>query len=130
MVRIDKAPTVSESAEQQALFRWAEYMSGRHPEIRLLYHIPNEGKRSRATGARLKAEGLKAGVPDICLPVAIGKYHGLYIELKAGRNTATDKQKEWLAALASRGYCTAVCWGWEQAAAVITDYLGVKHYER
>lgn len=130
MNSLDKAPTASESAEQQALFRWAEYMSGRHPEIRLLYHIPNEGKRSRATGARLKAEGLKAGVPDICLPVATGKYHGLYIELKAGRNTATDKQKEWLAALCAHGYCTAVCWGWEQAAAVITDYLGVKHYER
>ena len=78
----DATPVPSESVEQQRLFLWARMQSGKYPCLTLMYHIPNEGKRSRATGGRLRAEGLKAGVPDICLPVACGGCHGLYIELK------------------------------------------------
>lgn len=58
----------TESVEQQCLFRWAAFAQAAHPELRLLYHIPNEGERSKATGARLKREGLKPGVPDLYLP--------------------------------------------------------------
>lgn len=79
---LDVSPVPTESQEQQRLFQWARMESGRFPELELLYHIPNEGKRSRATGRRMVAEGLKKGVPDICLPVARGGSHGLYIELK------------------------------------------------
>lgn len=122
--------TASESVEQQCLMRWAKLQEGAYPALKLLYHVPNEGKRSRATGGRLKAEGLKSGVPDLCLPVPVGKYHGLYVEMKANNNKPTDNQKEWLADLSAQGYATAVCWGWEQAATVITKYLGVKVYER
>ena len=68
----------TESEEQQWLFKWAAYESAARSELKLLYHIPNEGKRSRATGGRLRAEGLKKGVPDVCLPVARGNCHGLY----------------------------------------------------
>lgn len=118
-----------ESLEQQALFRWAAFSEGKYPELRLMYHIPNEGVRTKANGARLKAEGMKAGVPDICLPCAKGGYHGLYIELKAGKNKPTRKQEEWIADLAAEGYYAVVCWGWEAAQKVILMYLKgeIKH---
>ena len=61
--------TASESVEQCCLFRWAGYSLGLHPELKLMYHIPNGGKRNITTARRLKAEGVKAGVPDIHLPV-------------------------------------------------------------
>lgn len=115
-----------ESQEQQALFRWAEYAKGLHPELGMLYHIPNGGKRDKAEAARLKLEGVKAGVPDLCLPVARGGYHGLYIELKAGKNTATPLQRQWITALEREGYAAAVCTGWERAAATLIDYLGIR----
>ncbi|WP_342343337.1 VRR-NUC domain-containing protein [Ruminiclostridium herbifermentans] len=118
-----KIPTASESVEQIYLFRWATLSSGAMPELDLMYHIPNGGKRDIATAKRLKAEGVKAGVPDICLPVPRGVYHGLYIELKAGENKTTRKQNEWLEALDNNGYFTAVCYGWEEASKVITNYL-------
>ena len=90
----------------------------------MLYHIPNEGKRSRATGARLVAEGLKRGVPDICLPVARGGCHGLYIELKRERSgRPTAEQTEWMDALMRQGYAVSLCHGWERAAGVIEEYL-------
>ena len=90
-----------------------------------MYHIPNEGKRSKVTGARLKAVGLKPGVPDICLPVARGGYIGLYIENKYGKNRPTENQKEWLRALREAGHLTAVCYGWEQAKELIEQYLAL-----
>ena len=97
-----------EENEQIALFRWAEYAEQQYPELALMYHIPNEGKRSAISGARLKAAGLKAGVPDVCLPVAHGGFIGLYIEMKVKTNKPTENQKKWLLALRSAGHLTAV----------------------
>lgn len=120
----DASPTPTESAEQQTLFEWARRMEGRWPELALMYHIPNEGKRSRATGARMKAEGLRSGVPDICLPVPRGGNHGLYIELKRRRGAkVTKEQLDWVAGLAAQGYVAAVCRGCDEAIDMITRYL-------
>ena len=121
---IDASPIPTESAEQQLLFQWARMQSGKYPELTLLYHIPNEGKRSHKTGARMKAEGLKSGVPDICLPVARGGHHGLYIELKRVKNSrVTEEQMRWLEDLARQGYVAAVCRGADEAIELITRYL-------
>lgn len=75
----NKLPVPSESIEQINLFRWVAFQSATHPELERLYHIPNGGKRYATTAKRLKAEGVKAGVPDLCLPVPRGAYHGLQI---------------------------------------------------
>ena len=115
--------TAYESVEQQFFFEWAALEAWKHPELRLLYHIPNEGKRSARQGARMRAEGLRAGVPDICLPVPRGGYSALYIELKAGRNKPTPDQLAWLDALDKAGNKTAVCWGWQSASKAVVEYL-------
>lgn len=116
----------SEETEQINLFRWATFAENIYPELKLMYHVPNEGKRSAATGSRLKQAGLKSGVPDIVLPVARGGYIGLYIELKYGRNKATDNQKKWLRDLGGQNHLTAVCYGWEQAKNLIESYLNLE----
>lgn len=119
-------PVPSESEEQQCLFRWAAYQNGRFPELALLYHVPNGGSRRKAEAGRFRAEGVKAGVPDLCLPVARGGYHGLYIELKRQKGSKTSEdQKRWLSELAGQGYFAALCKGWEAAAKVITEYLSM-----
>ena len=119
------APYVpTESVEQQSLFRWAAYQSGKYPELKLLYHVPNGGSRNKAEAGRFKAEGVKAGVPDLCLPVPRGEFHGLYIELKRLRGSRTSEdQILWMEELSKQGYCVALCKGWEVAAKTITDYL-------
>lgn len=113
----------SEHAEQAALFRWAEYARARLPELSLLFAIPNGGHRNKVTAARLKAEGVKRGVPDVCLPVARGGAHGLYIELKAGSGRATVEQIGWIRALRRQGYAAKVCRGWEETRDAIERYL-------
>ena len=117
-------PIPTESEEQRAVMEWAEYASGKWPELRLLYHVPNEGRRSMATGGRLRAEGLKSGVPDLCLPAVRAGYHGLYIEMKRTKGgRATPEQKEWLGALEKEGYKTALCRGAGEAIEAIENYL-------
>ena len=113
----------SEENEQTCLFRWAEFAEVQYEELKLMYHIPNEGKRSRIAGARLKAQGLKSGVPDVCLPTAHGGYIGLYIEMKVKPNKPTENQKQWLRKLREQGHLTAVCYSWEEAKQLIEQYI-------
>lgn len=115
-----------ESSEQISLFEWCEYSRGRYPQLALLFHVPNGGYRSATTAGRMKAEGVKAGVPDLCLPVAKGGYHGLFVEMKAGQNKPTALQEKWLSDLDREGFFTAVCYGWEEAAGVLASYLDGK----
>lgn len=118
----------TESEEQQVLFAWVELTKSKFPDLSLMYHIPNEGKRSNYTGNKLKSEGLKKGVPDICLPVSNEKYHALYIELKRNDNKAkaSTDQKEWIEKLNESGNLAVVCHGWESAKDVIIKYLSGK----
>lgn len=116
----------SEDNEQALLFQWADLAALTFPELKLMYHVPNEGKRSISTGSRLKRLGLKSGVPDIALPVARGGYIGLYIEMKYGRNTLTENQRIWLDMLKKAGHMTAVCYSFTEAKDVILGYLRMK----
>ncbi|MBP5363390.1 MAG: VRR-NUC domain-containing protein [Ruminococcus sp.] len=113
----------SEDNEQMLLFQWAAVAVNYYPELELMYHVPNEGKRSTVTGSRFKQMGLKPGVPDIVLPVAHGGYTGLYIEMKYGKNKVTENQSRWLDMLKREGNKTAVCYNFEEAKEVITEYL-------
>jgi hypothetical protein len=113
----------AETTEQIKLFNWAKSRENIVPELRLMYHIPNEGKRSKSGGEILKAAGLRAGVPDICLPVARMGYNALYIEMKFGDNKPTKAQREYMAALEAAGAKVTVCYSAETAREVIRHYL-------
>ena len=112
-----------EEHEQQAVIEWACWMMGKYPELRWLYHTPNGGKRDKATAATLKSIGVKAGVPDLCLPVARGGYHGLYIEMKADGGRTSAEQREWLEGLREQGYEAIVRVGADAAIDAIEEYL-------
>ncbi len=112
-----------EDSEQIGVIEWANWNTNRFPELKLLFHIPNGGKRSATEAARFKAMGVKAGVPDLCLPVPRGGFAGLYIEMKYGKNKTTDKQNEWIQALKEQGYKVEVCWGGVEATQTLEAYL-------
>jgi hypothetical protein len=113
----------SEYGEQCAVFEWCELTKGRAPELGLLFHIPNGEKRDKATAARLKKAGVKAGVCDLFLPVARGGNAGLFIEMKAGGGKPTKDQEWWIESLRGQGYAAAVCHSAGEAIAAITEYL-------
>ena len=125
-----RKPVQCEAHEQEFLFKWIAFARGAHPDLDLLFHIPNGGSRNRLEAANLKRQGVKAGVPDLCLPVARGGFHGLYIEMKYGKNKPSENQKQWLSDLRKQGYAAEVCYSWEQAAEIITKYLEMREKER
>ena len=113
----------TEHEEQVALFQWAEANEAQYAELALLFAVPNGGYRPMATAAQLKAEGVRAGVPDVCLPVARGRFHSLWIEMKRKPNTTSDAQRAWLDALRRYGHCAVVCWSANEAINSIISYL-------
>ena len=118
----------TEHAEQVAVVRWADAMAGLFPPLGLLLAIPNGGARTAVTGARLRAEGVRRGVPDLLLPVARRGHHGLWIELKRQGATAsrtTPQQRWWLERLREEGHSAHLCAGAREAIETIEWYLGI-----
>lgn len=113
----------SEHAQQVAVFVWAALHFQKYPELRMMFAIPNGGLRNKITAANLKAEGVRAHVPDIFLPVPRGAWHGLFIEMKKVGGRVDSGQAQYVESLRQQGYGACVCIGWEVAIKVIEDYL-------
>lgn len=113
-----------EADEQKDIFYTAYLMRNVYPELRLLFAIPNGGSRHPAEAAHLQQQGVKAGIPDMCLPVARGGYHGLYIELKRVKGgKVSEKQMQWINDLNAQGYLAKVCYGADDALETLKKYL-------
>lgn len=101
----------------------------------LMFAIPNGSNKSKTARMKFKAEGLKAGVPDLMIPVANKYYHGLFIEmkqrpktLKSGKKSyagikVSQQQEEWINKLKEQGYDAKVCYGADEAIEVIEEYM-------
>lgn len=124
------AKSGSEHAHQVALFQWIALEGGvQYPELKWLFAIPNGGDRRPSVAAAMKAEGVKPGVPDLCLPLPKGIYPSLWLEMKrpvlwgtkgGGRS---DKQIEWHAMLLTYGHAVVVTYGWKAASRALMDYI-------
>lgn len=114
---------MSEHDTQAAFFKWAslQHIDG----IELLHAIPNGGERHPAVAAKLKAEGVKAGVPDVYWPVARGAFVGLAIEFKHGNNNPTKEQSDRIERMLRNGWCVTVCRDWEAAVRFLKGYAGM-----
>ena len=113
----------NEAQHQTNVMRWSLINMDKFPELSLLHHIPNGGTRDAIEGKHLKDQGVKSGVPDLCLPVPKGKYHGLYIEMKTEKGHETNEQSWWRERLTLEGYLVLVCHGWLNAVDTIEHYM-------
>lgn len=117
----------SEAQHQAAVMKWSRqpHIRRQWPELSMLHHIPNGGTRDPIEAKHLKQQGVKRGVPDLCLPVAHGRYHGLYIEMKTPEGHTSKDQDWWGEHLTAQGYMWQVCHGWEAAVATLEWYLSL-----
>ena len=118
------SPAPTEHEEQVALFEWAAANEVQEPALSMLHATPNGGYRPAHTAALMKAEGQKAGYPDISLDVARWRWHGMRIELKRSNRThhPTPEQREWLERLTAHGYLAICCYGADEAINAIQHY--------
>ena len=108
---------------QIAFFDWVKWNEKLCPELKLMHHIPNGGKRSKAEAAIFKAMGVRSGVPDVFLPAPRGIYHGLYIEFKSDTGKESAAQAEFLESLRNAGYLTCVCNRLDTAINITQRYI-------
>ena len=125
-----------EDDHQKSLIQWADLrrlnaLHGHSGTIgQYLIHVPNGGKRNAKEAARFKAQGVRAGFPDLFLFIPTADFHGLAIEMKRPhvkgqpKPKTTDEQKRWLKRLHGAGYDVAVCYGWHEAREKILQYFG------
>lgn len=119
---------VSETSHQISVIQWTQQpeIRSKWPELKLLHHIPNERICTPQQGKTLKMMGLRRGVPDLCLPVARGPYHGLYIEMKAEHGKTSIEQDWWGEQLTAQGYLYTVCKGNQAAILALKRYMSME----
>lgn len=110
----------SEHEDQVALADWARTLAPLHPELGLLYAIPNANAHHKLS------EGLLPGIPDLCLPLARRGHHALYIELKHGKGRLERVQVACIRRLVAEGNKVVVARGWDEARRAIIEYLGIR----
>ena len=114
------------ASEHQIQVAFVEWLAvSRIPDIELAHATPNGGARNIVVARKLKAEGLKPGVPDWQWPVARGAFIGLAIEFKADGGNPSKEQRERIDALQRAGWCAVLCWDWRAAARTVQGYAGL-----
>ena len=112
---------------QVACVRWFRMQYPKY--AKLLFAIPNGGKRHPTVAKKMKAEGVQKGVPDLFLATAVAcdvdgyQWHGLFIEMKSEEGRLTLQQAEYLTSLDQQRYKTAVCRTFDEFKNVIDNYL-------
>ena len=111
-----------ESTEQIKVINYCELKGFPYD---LIFHIPNGGSRNVIEASNLKKQGVKAGVPDLFLPVPNGGFFGLFIEMKSTRKEAkaSEAQNKWIKKLTDQGYKCAICRGFDEARACLDNYI-------
>lgn len=126
-----------ESKLQIACVKWFDLQ---YPKLKLnLFSIPNEGSRSPANGARMKAQGRRAGTADMFLAVErkpyinidgkcfnlslLAQYSGLFIEFKFGKGKQSDAQKQFQKSVIEKGYRYEIITDFDSFKNLITEYL-------
>jgi hypothetical protein len=113
------------SSEHELQVNCVNWFGYKYPKIKdLLFAVPNGGVRHKRTAAKLKAEGVRRGVPDLFLAISKHGKHGLFIEMKYGRNKQTSQQLRYEELLKSQNYAVAVCYTFDDFRDVIELYMG------
>lgn len=110
----------SEHDLQTACVNWFRMQYPQH----IIYAIPNGGQRNAIVAAKLKAEGVTAGIPDLHIPIARHGYHSLYIEMKNGKQgRLSEHQKHTIQILQDAGHRVAVCRDMQEFINEVKNYL-------
>ena len=106
------------------------YFDVHHPNIfEMMFAIPNAGKRSQQASGKFLAEGLKKGIPDIFVDIAVEPYHGLRVELKRSKarlSNVSAEQKDWIDKYNKHDFLAVVAFGYRECIELICKYFGVE----
>ena len=113
----------NEAWHQEQVFKFARANQTKDRRLCFLHASLNGVKLSNPVAIKMKRQGMRAGVPDLFLPVRSGSWSGLFIELKKIGGKVSDPQKDWIKFLNEQGYKAIVCYGWKKTVEEIINYL-------
>ena len=93
------------------------------PALELTYAIPNGGHRHPAVGGKMKREGVRRGMPDLCLPVPVDPWGALYQEVKIPGRNMSAYQVEKAEQLRAAGNVVVVCHSLDELLTSAKNYL-------
>jgi len=108
---------------QSAFFCHVRQRAAYDENWRFVFAIPNGGARDVRVAAKLKREGVLAGVLDVFVPICAGGFGGLWIEFKTPKGRIQPNQKEFITGMKERGYCVEVCRSAQEGVSAIEKYL-------
>ena len=87
------------------------------------YLIPDAKGAYWQAGRKRTRMGVKKGVLDFHLALPLDGHHGLWLELKVGKNKPTPEQIAFMERKTARGYLCGCVWGHDAAKEFILTYL-------
>ena len=119
--RVKAADVAKYKSEDQIQIEVARWLDHKLPKDWRWYHPPNGGWRKKATAGRLKAMGVKTGVPDcvICRPNG----PDIYIELKSFGGVLQPSQKDWRDWCVGTGRPFFVCRSVGEVEMALKDFI-------
>lgn len=120
---LDGGGAQSEEHLHRECFEWILEHESRWPILERMFHPANGGARSKGEGGKLKAMGVRPGVPDFMLPIPVLPWNGLAIELKIATGALTKKQEEWAESLTKGGYLVGVARSLEEFVSLVMQFL-------
>lgn len=121
-IKLKRRNAQPEAIEQAKVIAWARANESNYPFLWLLHCSLNGVKMTKAQAGRAIAQGMKKGVADLFLPVKMGIYGGLYIEMKSEKGRTSIDQSKFLKAVSDNGYAVSVCYSANEAIKRIEDY--------
>jgi hypothetical protein len=115
---------ITEFQIQSKFFAWVWERQITRPHYRLIWAVPNSGKRSPWESSKALAEGLRKGVPDVTVAIPRTPYHGLFMEFKSEHGELSKLQQIILTELQAQGYMIAIPRSVEDAQKILLSYLG------
>lgn len=111
----------TESQLQKSCIMWFRLQ---YPSIaRLIFAVPNGGSRNGREAAKMKGEGVTAGVSDVILLKASSGYASLCIEFKTAKGRQQKTQKEWQQVVEKNGNKYIICRSFDSFQEIVKDYL-------
>jgi len=104
-----------EESIQKQIVLWCKQHD--NPKFHGIFHVPNGDFRDKRTAIKLKKMGVKAGIPDLMLPLENGKVFWLELKTKKGKLSAV--QKVVIAKLKKKGHLVEVAFGYDQAVEIL-----------
>lgn len=107
---------------QATVVEWAWLQAPSLIALATLFAVPNGARTAISVAGRLKREGMRAGIPDLVLPVPAGGYAGLLVEMKTATGATSADQRAWHKALEALGHKVVISRSIDHACQVLREY--------